>query len=267
LVADPGATVTDASGGALTLAGPDGSASPNGALTITAGTFDLAGGALKAGSIAIGSGASFLGSQSFSYTGASALNETIADNGSFALANSIAATLSGSVSGSGRVILENSANATFTGAVTGSEQFLIEDSANATFTGAVAGSEQFLIESSAHADMATAISGTGAFTLMNSAQLEFDKADTENVTFTAGGGATLRLGDAPQFSGAIVGFMKSDIIDLLGQNVASLSFGSGVLTVNLSGGAHESLDFSGSYTTASFKFASDGHGGANISHT
>jgi hypothetical protein len=51
------ATVADAPRGALTLAGPGGSANPNGALTITAGAFDLAGGALIAGSIAIGSGA------------------------------------------------------------------------------------------------------------------------------------------------------------------------------------------------------------------
>ena len=44
-------------------------------------------GRYKAGSIAIGSGASFLASGNSSYTGASALNETITDNGSFALAN------------------------------------------------------------------------------------------------------------------------------------------------------------------------------------
>jgi autotransporter passenger strand-loop-strand repeat protein len=241
------ATVADARGGVLTLAGPGGSASPNGALAITAGAFDLDGGALKAGSIAIGSGASFLTSGNSSYTGASALNETITDNGSFALANSLIATVSGNLSGSGQVIVENSAKA--------------------TFTGAVAGSEQFLIENSASADMASAVSGTGSFSLMSSAQLEFDKADTENVAFAAGGSETLRLGDAAQLSGAIAGFMKPDVIDLLGQKVASLSFSSGVLTLNLSGGTHEALDFSGSYTTASFKFASDGHGGTNILHT
>ena len=163
------------------------------------------------------------------------------------MANSLIATVSGNLSGSGQVIVENSAKA--------------------TFTGAVAGSEQFVIENSASADMASAVSGTGSFRLMNSAQLEFDKADTENVAFAAGGSETLRLGDAAQLSAAIAGFMNPDVIDLLGQKVASLSFSSGVLTVNLSGGTHETLDFSGSYTTASFKFASDDHGGTNILHT
>jgi hypothetical protein len=101
---------------------------------------------------------------------------------------------------------------------------------------------------------------------MNSANLQFGTAASDNVTFAAGG-ETLSLADAPQFSGVIAGFTKPDVIDLLGQNVASLSFSSGALTVNLSGGTHETLRFSGSYTTASFKFASDGHGGTNIVHT
>jgi hypothetical protein len=267
LANDKGVTVADAPGGVLTLAGPGGSAGPNGALAIAAGAFDLDGGALKAGSIAIASGASLLASGSTSYTGASALNETIIDNGSFALANSLIATVSGSLSGSGSVIAENSSQATFTGAVTGSEQITIENSAKATFAGAVAGSEQFLIENSANADFTAAVSGTGAFTLMSSAQLEFDKAASDNVTFAAGGSETLRLGDAAQFSGTISGFMSPDVIDLLGQKVASLSFSSGVLTANLSGGGPDTLHFSGSYTTASFKFASDGHGGTNILHT
>jgi hypothetical protein len=63
-----GATVSDNSGGSLTLTGTGGAQSPNGALSINQGTFVLAGGSLNAGSIAIGASGTFLVKQG-QYTG------------------------------------------------------------------------------------------------------------------------------------------------------------------------------------------------------
>jgi hypothetical protein len=65
-------------------------------------------------------------------------------------------------------------------------------------------------------------------------------------------------------------FAVSDAIDLLGQGITSLAYSgstmSGVLTVTGSGGTIAQLSFAGDYTTSSFTFALDGHGGSNILH-
>jgi hypothetical protein len=81
LVDDSGATVSDDTNGVLSLAGPGGSSAPNGALNINAGTFLLDGGALKAGSISIGTQGIFLISPG-QYT----LTESITDNGALIVA-------------------------------------------------------------------------------------------------------------------------------------------------------------------------------------
>jgi autotransporter passenger strand-loop-strand repeat protein len=57
---DSGASITDKQGGSLTLTGPGGTSAPNGALSVAAGNFTLASGALRAGSISIGSQGSFV---------------------------------------------------------------------------------------------------------------------------------------------------------------------------------------------------------------
>jgi len=77
---------------------------------------------------------------------------------------------------------------------------------------------------------------------------------------------TLELGDAGGFAATIAGFSDTDVIDLLGASVTSLSYSpsTDTLTVSGSGGTIASLKFSGSYTTASFATVSDGHGGTDI---
>jgi len=120
-------------------------------------------------------------------------------------------------------------------------------------------------------DFANAITGgdgVGALDIGDQGHLEFGSSvdGTHSVAFTASYGA-LSLDDAGAFSGNIQGFAGHDAIDLLGQAIAGLSFSGGVLTVSLSGGGTETLDFSGAYATSSFTFASDGHGGSNILHT
>jgi YVTN family beta-propeller protein len=89
---DAQATVTDKSG-ALTLAGPGGATNPNGALSINEGTFSLNGGGLKAGTISISSGGTFLIGKG-TYAGSGALSETIINGGS--LIDSTTRTLTGS---------------------------------------------------------------------------------------------------------------------------------------------------------------------------
>ncbi len=110
--------------------------------------------------------------------------------------------------------------------------------------------------------------GIGAFNIGDLGTLEFDAGvdSTHTIAFKASDG-TLALGDAGAFSGKISGFAGQDAIDLLGQSVTGLSYASGALTATLAGGGSETIAFSGSYSTASFTFASDGHGGTDILHS
>ena len=73
-------------------------------LYIDAGTFVLNGGGLKAGTISIGSGGTFIISKG-SYTGPNALSETIIDNGSLIVKTT--ATLAGNISGTGSIVMPN----------------------------------------------------------------------------------------------------------------------------------------------------------------
>jgi hypothetical protein len=111
----------------------------------------------------------------------------------------------------------------------------------------------------------------GALNIGATGTLEFDAAvdASHGVDFAAAGG-TLALGDAGQFDATVSNFAFSDAIDLLGQGVTGLAYSgtttSGILTVAGSGGTIAELSFAGDYTTSSFTFASDGHGGSNILH-
>jgi hypothetical protein len=116
-------------------------------------------------------------------------------------------------------------------------------------------------------------SGDGVPTIKVGAQgdLEFDASvdKTHQVRFTSPGGM-LALGDPGEFDGTINGFSHVDVIDLLGQGVMGLAYSgkgaSGILTVAGSGGTIAELDLAGHYTTSSFAFAPDGHGGTDILH-
>jgi hypothetical protein len=111
--------------------------------------------------------------------------------------------------------------------------------------------------------------GTGPLSVGARGKLEFDAAvdSTHNVDFTTTKG-TVALGDAGAFSGTVEGFAGADAIDLLGSAVIGLAYNAttDILTASGSGGTIATLHFSGSYTTSSFAFASDGHGGTNILH-
>src|SRR5262249_45846783 len=121
LINAAGAIVSDNTGGSLSITGSGGPSNPNGALTISAGSFALAGGGLTAGSISIANGGTLLVSQS--YTGTGALAESITNNGSITISNSGIVTFNGAISGSGSVTVQNSAKAIFNPAFTGPGSF------------------------------------------------------------------------------------------------------------------------------------------------
>jgi hypothetical protein len=238
--------VSDNTGGSLTLAGG------TGALTITQGTFTLAGGGLKAGSLFVDNGGNLLVSQS--YAGARALAETITDNGAITIAKSSNVAFAGTIGGSGAVHVQNSAIATFGGAVTGSETFTITDSANAV--------------------MSTAISGTGSFVLMRGGNLEFGAADSENVAFGSGATGTLKLDHSltAPFTGRLSGLTSNNAVDLVDltwskpSGMTATFAGntiSGTLTVS-NGSQSVKLNLLGNYTQAAWDLSKDGSGGTLV---
>jgi len=66
------------------------------------------------------------------------------------------------------------------------------------------------------------------------------------------------------FLGTVAGFGASDTVDLLNTAETGYSFASGVLTVTDGSATVAKLHFGGSYTTASFTLATDGHSGTFI---
>jgi hypothetical protein len=242
LLNDAQATVTD-NAGPLTLAGSGGTANPNGALTINAGTFVLNGGALNAGSISIGSGG-VLQIAKGTYT----LAETITDNGS--LIDNTTATITGNITGTGTILAENKANLTITGNV---------------------GSENFTLANNAHVVIANAVSGTGSFTIANSAVLDFGGADSEPVTFASGSSGTVKFDQTltqqvTTFAGTISGLTPKTKIDLADLNYvagANASYSGGILTVT-SGNQQVLLPLSGNFTNATWVVSKDATGGTLV---
>ena len=111
---------------------------------------------------------------------------------------------------------------------------------------------------------------SGAATIGAGATLELTAADSATVTFKASTGM-LKLDNPSTFTGEIFNFTGngslsgSDQIDLRTINYNSVhdSYSTGVLTVT-DGTNIANLHFSGSYTLANFKFASDGSGGTIV---
>jgi YVTN family beta-propeller protein len=236
---DTGAIVSDNTGGSLKLAG---------ALAITNGTFQLAGGSLQAGTISIGGGGTFLIAKG-TYTGSNALSETITDNGS--LIDKTVATITGSISGTGTILAENKANLTIAGTLTGSEIFTIANTAHVLIT--------------------SAVSGTGSFVIANSGVLEFGAADSENVTFASGASGTVKVDHSltAPFTGTISGLTPKDTIDLAdlsfvpGKMKATYDSSAGTLTVT-NGTNSVSLKLAGNFTNATWVLSKDASGGTTV---
>jgi autotransporter-associated beta strand protein/probable HAF family extracellular repeat protein len=253
-----GTTISDNSGGTLTLAGTGGSSNPNGPLSINAGNFALAGGALNSGAISIARGSSL--TISGNYTGNGVISQAIADNGTMTISGS--AALAGAITGSGIVNIQKGAAATFTGTITGSETFNI--SGTMTISGA------------GRAVISTLVSGTGSFILSNSASLEFAARDSENITFSPGATGSVKFDDslnAQFFTGQLSGLStlggnSVDLADLLwAQGKMSASYKGtpkgGTLTIS-NGTNKVALNLLGNYIGASWMLSQDGGAGTLV---
>jgi serralysin len=110
----------------------------------------------------------------------------------------------------------------------------------------------------------------GSTTIGAGATLELASVDSSSVTFSSASGM-LKLDNPSTFTGLIFDFTGngtlsgSDQIDLKDINFNSVhdSYASGALTVT-DGTNTATLDFNGSYSSANFKFASDGSGGTIV---
>ena len=255
-------------GGVLTLAGAGGAQSPNGALSINSGTFVLAGGLLHAGSISVGSGATFLVSNGSQYTGQNAISNPILNNGSFVIAQTTAVNDTGNITGTGSITIESSSNVTLGGNISETGPILIESSSHTTINGIVSGNA-FTIENSAIVDITSAITGTaGSFTLMNSANLEFGAAESENIGFAAGASGTLKFDKSALVTGSISGLTPNNKVDLAdltwvsGKMKATFAGNTsgGVLTVT-NGTNSINLNLLGNYKQATSELVEGQHGG------
>jgi hypothetical protein len=91
----------------------------------------------------------------------------------------------------------------------------------------------------------------------------YSVGDSHTVTFEAATGV-LDLSAPGSFAGTIAGFSGADVIDLLATTVTGVSFSNGTLTVVNGATTEAVLTLSGSYTSSSFAFGSDGNGGTYI---
>jgi hypothetical protein len=113
----------------------------------------------------------------------------------------------------------------------------------------------------------SAVSGTGAIQLLKKGLANFGTtvASTDTVQFKDATGV-IDLPDPTDFHGTISGMAAGDIIDLINITVSGHSYNSGTLTVVSSVGTF-GLHIPGSFTSTSFNFNSDNHGGTNITVT
>jgi hypothetical protein len=115
--------------------------------------------------------------------------------------------------------------------------------------------------------IANALTGTGALHIDAGATLELGgtAVSTETATFAAATGV-LKLdavGATAASNVTVAGFVLGDTIDLA-KIVTSVSFSNHVLTAYDGSTAVAALTLTGSYTTANFSLAADGHGGTDI---
>ena len=103
-----------------------------------------------------------------------------------------------------------------------------------------------------------AVGATGTLSLLLGA------ASTQMVDFQATSGL-LDLTKPLDFGGFISGFGASDHIDLIGTAETAYSYAGSLLTVTDGTTTVAKLHFTGSYSSASFTLASDGHSGTIIS--
>jgi hypothetical protein len=132
-----------------------------------------------------------------------------------------------------------------------------------------------LIADEGNIDVAAKETGGGNATIFGNSQIEYDAASNDNITFASGATGELLLLASASFTGTVTGFTgsgtgtpaTSDKLDLRDINFSSAkfakSYAGNVLTVT--DGTHTAnISMVGTYTLASFHFASDGSGGTLV---
>ena len=113
--------------------------------------------------------------------------------------------------------------------------------------------------------VAGSLIGTGAVSISSHSVLAVNgKMAAAGLTFLSGGSETAVFSTPTAVSSTLAGFAVSDTIDLVGFVKATDTFVGHTLTIHGAGGSVAHLHFAGSYATKDFAFATDHHGGTNI---
>ncbi len=136
-----------------------------------------------------------------------------------------------------------------------------------TLTAATIGNAGQIIASGGTLAVGGSITGTGGLVISAGAALLLEGTAAANQTIMFGASAnTLELADPAGVAAHIIDFATGDTIDLLGQAATSLAYAAGALTISNGTKVVAKLAVRGSYTSANFKLASDGHGGSVIGY-
>ena len=135
-----------------------------------------------------------------------------------------------------------------------------------TLTATSIGNAGLIVGSAGTLVLTGSITGTGAINLANGTYLELNgpAVNTQKIAFF--GTSELALTEAAHIGSKIVDFAAGDAIDLVNTTATKLSYAGGALTVSNGTTQVAKLEIKGSYTTANFKLATDGHGGEVISY-
>lgn len=168
-------------------------------------------------------------------------------------------------------------SAAFAGTVEGAGSLLVNAFATISSLAVSGGSPNFagglsvsgtIVDTGATLFTGGTLSGAGRIDLASHglAQINGSAAAGATVAFLDATG-TLALANPAGFAATIAGMVAGDTIDLLNtpaSTVTDLTFGAHTLTIDVAGGTSYLLHMAGSYTSASFHVAADGHNGAAI---
>jgi Ca2+-binding RTX toxin-like protein len=179
-------------------------------------------------------------------------------------------TIAGAVAGPGTLVLEDGATTFAAGASLSSAGLTLEAGATAAISGAIsyAGDLEndgtIALASGATFEASGPVTGSGgALSIYGNSTLQLNEAigASQKVAFSGRGGE-LVLGSPATFQAPITVFAAGDTLDLKGEIVGSVSYSGSTLTANLSTGAQQTFDLTGSVT--SFTTRSDNAGGSVI---
>jgi len=113
--------------------------------------------------------------------------------------------------------------------------------------------------------VAGSLIGTGAVSISSHSVLAVGgKMAAAGLNFLSGGQETAVFSTPTAVGSTLAGFAASDTIDLVGFVKATARFVGHTLTIHSTSGSVAHLNFAASYVTKDFAFATDHHGGTNI---